>query len=696
MTITHSYTKLVAVAAGVAVAFALVLGAAAPVRAAALTSGQISSIIGLLQSFGADAATIANVQASLNGTAPTMPTTPSTGGSMACNASVWTRDLTVGATGADVMALQKFLNMSAATQVAATGAGSPGMETSTFGPATRAAVIKFQTANAITPAAGYVGPVTRTTIAAKCSGTTPGTPVNPTTPTTPTGLQGGEGTLDVNGLLGDVESDVDEGDEDVQVLGLELEAEDSDMMIERVDVLIDLDDATGGESTQLDDYITEVSLWLDGKKLATVDVSDIEEDSSTSDLFEARFTGLKGIVREGKTADMYVAVSAVNNIDTGDVATVLEVGIDDTGIRAVDAVGISETYDGGYSLDGSGDYETFSVTASDTGTLTIREGDDSPEAGLVVVDDTSDTEDVTVLEFELEADDQDVHIEDMPVGLLVSGATNVGDIVKRVHLMKGSTLVKTENVPASAGTYEEVVFDNVDIEIAKGDTENFSIVVDIFDTDTGEPDNGDSLTASTTSSLVAWDVEDDNGETVTPSGAAGGNAQSFYSENGITVTYKSSTATKTVGSIANAPDVADFTIKFSVTNNGDDTAYFDGDVAAGIPAAAGTVTWATTTDSTTGTTTSGFTAYGTGIVTADSSDSNDVLNSGDKRFVLDAGETRNFTFTVSIPAGGDNVNAGVKLTGFSWDTTSQDATANLYNFDLGSFNTNTLTGLYIQ
>ncbi len=696
MTITHSYTKLVAVAAGVAVAFALVLGAAAPVRAAALTSGQISSIIGLLQSFGADAATIANVQASLNGTAPTMPTTPSTGGSMACNASVWTRDLTVGSTGADVMALQKFLNMSAATQVAATGAGAPGMETSTFGPATRAAVIKFQTANAITPAAGYVGPVTRTTIAAKCSGTTPTTPGNPTTPTTPTGLNGGEGTLEVNDLLGDVESDLEEGDKDVKVLGLELEAKDSDISIQRVDVQFDLDDAFGGESTQLDDYITEATLWLDGKKIGTVDVDQIDEDSSESDLYEARFTGLNSIIREGKTADLHVAVTAVKNVDTGDIATQLEVGIPDTGIRAIDAMGISETYNGGYNGNGYGDLETFTVGQSDTGTLDITEGDNNPEAGIVVANDTTDTNNVTVLEFDLEANDQDITITDLPVGITVSGATNVGDIVKRATLYKGSTAVKSKTIPASAGTYAEIVFTDVNLEIQDGDTETFSVKLDINKTDSGEPADGDTVIASTTESLVGWDVEDANGENVTPDGSVGGNTQTFYLANGISVTYKSSTATKTVGSIAGAPDVADFTVKFSVKNVGDDTVYFDGDVEAGIPAGAGTVTWATTTDSTTGTTTSGFTAYGTGIVTADSPDSSDVLNSGDKRFVLDAGETRNFTFTVSIPAGGDNVNAGVKLTGFSWDTTSQDATANLYNFDLGSFNTNTLTGLYIQ
>ena len=68
--ITHSVSgRIAAGAVGVAMAITL-LGAAAPVSAASLTSAQVSAIITLLQSFGADAATIANVQASLTGGTP--------------------------------------------------------------------------------------------------------------------------------------------------------------------------------------------------------------------------------------------------------------------------------------------------------------------------------------------------------------------------------------------------------------------------------------------------------------------------------------------------------------------------------------------------------------------------------------------------------------------------------------------------
>lgn len=70
------------------------------------------------------------------------------------------RDLEIGMVGQDVMSLQKILNAAGFT-VAASGAGSRGNETDTFGTRTRAALIRYQKANKISPAVGYFGPVTR-------------------------------------------------------------------------------------------------------------------------------------------------------------------------------------------------------------------------------------------------------------------------------------------------------------------------------------------------------------------------------------------------------------------------------------------------------------------------------------------------------------------------------------------------------
>jgi len=74
--------------------------------------------------------------------------------------NVFVRNLTQNSAGGDVMSLQKFLNHSGFS-VASNGAGSLGNETDFFGPATKAALIKFQKTYDITPAVGYFGPETR-------------------------------------------------------------------------------------------------------------------------------------------------------------------------------------------------------------------------------------------------------------------------------------------------------------------------------------------------------------------------------------------------------------------------------------------------------------------------------------------------------------------------------------------------------
>lgn len=99
-----------------------------------------------------------------NTNAPSVPAVPAT-------SAAFTRDLRVGMTGEDVFALQRYLNAHGFI-VAASGSGSVGNETMYFGPATRAALIRFQEAHAaqiLVPAGlaagtGYFGPSTRTFI----------------------------------------------------------------------------------------------------------------------------------------------------------------------------------------------------------------------------------------------------------------------------------------------------------------------------------------------------------------------------------------------------------------------------------------------------------------------------------------------------------------------------------------------------
>lgn len=170
---------------------------------ARVAAGVLGIAMALSLSFGAvvapaqaqDAAVIAALQAQI---ASLMAQLAALSGGSTAGAGVcpytWTRNLQQGATGADVMKLQQFLNSDSATMVAASGAGSKGAETSTFGPATKAAVIKFQnkyTAEILAPvglSAGNGNFFASTRAKANSLCTTATTPTNPTNPNPGTGL----------------------------------------------------------------------------------------------------------------------------------------------------------------------------------------------------------------------------------------------------------------------------------------------------------------------------------------------------------------------------------------------------------------------------------------------------------------------------------------------------------------------------
>jgi len=128
MSISLTTSKVAAVLVGLAMIFSFTFATSASATTAEDLQAQISSLLAM----------IANLQAQLAGGT----TTPATSGT--CTAMNFTLSHKVGQTGGDIMMIQKFLNMDATTQVSSAGAGSPGNETAYFGPATKAAVIKFQ------------------------------------------------------------------------------------------------------------------------------------------------------------------------------------------------------------------------------------------------------------------------------------------------------------------------------------------------------------------------------------------------------------------------------------------------------------------------------------------------------------------------------------------------------------------------
>jgi peptidoglycan hydrolase-like protein with peptidoglycan-binding domain len=567
----------------------------------------------------------------------------------------FTRDLTMGSRGADVTSLQTWL--------IGKGFSIPAGATGYFGAQTRAALAAFQAANGIAPAAGYFGPITRGRIIAMiATSMNPGNPGTPGTPSNNGALQGGAGRLTDLDMLGDITSDLHEGDAVTRVIGFSATADDSDVMVQRVDTTFTIG---GSDSSNLDRYIDSVSLYQDGTKLATLDASSGDKDGR---VWTFRFSDLHGVIREGKTSNFYIEVTPVSSIGSAETGETITVALPTDPLRAVDAEGISETYTPSGTRT-----QSFSVSTATTGTVTITAANNNPVDSQVEVDDTDTTTDVTLLSFNLKAKNQDVTVADIPVQISTSD-NNVSDVISTVRLMKGSTTLRSKTV--TTGSTNTIVFDNVDLDLNEDTTATYSVVADIRPTTAYT--TGTTITASTTANLSGFDVSDSNGDTATLSGSAVGGTITL-STTGISVARNSATTQTTTG-LAGAGDTTQYSISFSVTA-GDEDIFIDRSIQSTTTPtiAGGGVAWATTTSSTSGVTNQGVASF-----SASDTNTSDTTTS----FRIPAGTTRTFTLNVSLTATGSGF-TGVMLTGINYDTDTNTNDSTLYyTANLDTFKTN--------
>ncbi len=125
----------------------------------------------------ASAQTVADLQAQIAALLAQISALQSQLGTMGGGASYnFTKDLTLGSKGDDVVALQNFLESKGHLVM------PQGVAKGYFGNLTKSALAKYQVAAGISPVAGYFGPKTRANVNALAAA-----PTTPTTPTVPTG-----------------------------------------------------------------------------------------------------------------------------------------------------------------------------------------------------------------------------------------------------------------------------------------------------------------------------------------------------------------------------------------------------------------------------------------------------------------------------------------------------------------------------
>jgi peptidoglycan hydrolase-like protein with peptidoglycan-binding domain len=585
MIMTHSLTlnKVAAALLGVA----MVAGASfafTATRAHAVTLSELVELFIALDVIPADKAAEARSVLAGQG-AETPAATP--GATMSCN---FTRNLTVGAKGQDVMDLQKLLNLKG-YQVSIAGAGSPGQETSFFGPATKAAVSKMQEAFAadiLTPlglskGTGYFGASTRAKANALCAAVTPTVPTTPTgtttEPTTPdTTLNGGEATLETLKLLSSPSAIlIADNDSDEKVAGFSVKVKNADAAIKRVNVQFEaISGATGFTKSPWKVFDT-VTLYNGDTKLADLDVSSESDWNKISgtNRYELSFTGLDSIVRENETANLYVAVSAMN-MDTKDEATKWRVYIPVNGVRAHDGANIDQ-----YTPTSAAVTRDFNTEGAGSGEkLKVLLDSSNPKSSIVKVDTNTQTNDVTILVADLQAKDHDIQVSSIPV-TLVSASGTIADILSDIKLDVNGTIYNTITPAISdATTTTQFVFDMSDDKLAltKDEIVKAKLIVSLKQQNGNYTAAGETLTASITEGDVDT-IDAEGANTITDlSGSAVGETHRLMTT-GIFAEEVSKTAA--VRSINNGTeDVADFTVKFDVTAFED--TYYVGSTTAAI------------------------------------------------------------------------------------------------------------------
>lgn len=500
-------------------------------------------------------------------------------------------------------------------------------------------------------------------------------------------LSGGAGSITVDDSSEFSGEEVGEGEEDAGVLAFTVEADDeSDVEIQSVKV--EFDQATTADSEDLSDYADSVSIWLDGEMVGEADVEDFNEVTST-DSWTKSITLDGAVIEAGDEMEFTVAVTASNNLDGSDIDTdawtadVLQVRFEDG-----DGVVTTEDTDSD-SLEKSFDFASF-ATATGLELRVELNGDEDAtnESRVIEVDDSSDTDDVAILAFTMEADgESDINVSEVPVLLTVTGALNVDDMITGVTLWMGDEQIGSESVGSSVSATETYTFDNLDIDIAENESEEFWVKVDLKSTGDVDLDNGDTISAQLTATQVdAIEAEDGSGEDLEAAdlvGTAVGEAHTVYDGAfAFELTSTNDVISQSADPATSGSDTtATFTMVYEITA-------FD-EAAVNI-------------DKTCGEDGSQTADEGVSYIVSDAGNNSsscsisstaDTATGDSDAWTVAAGQSETFTLTVAVTSSADSF-AKVYLESINWesDTTTPDTSPDLFfTSGLGEDDTSTDT-----
>ena len=450
-----------------------------------------------------------------------------------------------------------------------------------------------------------------------------------------------------------LETNVGEGDSNTKVLGFEIEADaGSDVAISSVKLSF----TNGGSgSKRLTRYASTISVWdQNGNKVGSSSTSDFSESSNTY----SRSIALSNVViRADQKMRFFVAVSALENIDSADYSA-------DSWTASLDSIRFNDA--SGAILTESASplplTRTFNFTSLATANdLELKVGLSSSnlKAQTVKVSTTSNTNNVELLKFTMKAQGGAMHVDQIPV-LFTTSDNDLDDVTGNVTLnIDGSTF--SESVSTSSSAASTITFDNLDLDLAADETITGTITADI--NSVSAYSEGTTLYASipsnyvTQTSYIYIDAEDVNGDQLVAgdrSGSATGETMTLRSTGVNTVmgTASYNRTTDTNGLVTSVT----YTIPVSVTSFGN-TLYV-GQSASSALTVGGSDAFALVFQQSGAPSTDVVLSTSSASIALSSSDATIESNG----FRLDDGQTKHFSIVVTLNSGSVlNANYRVQL-----------------------------------
>ncbi len=446
----------------------------------------------------AKAATAAELQAQIDALMAQIAAL--SGGSSASSAAcTFTRALTVGSEGSDVKCLQDYLTP--------TYFSNAGGSTGYFGPVTAAAVAAWQTANGVAPAAGYFGPVSQAKYNALMAAA-PATDDSDDDSDTSSGDLSGEADLNTFEVSdGEDSDDVEEGSEGVEIAQFDIEFNDGDAVITRLDIAL-----VGAGNTEADpwDIFDSVSLVVDGDEVATVDSSDKDEYLDDND-GSLRFSGMDVVAMEDEEITISVVADITSSVDDAGSGTLADWDVFAGAVRFMDADDVTSTDSTTGDLDGSwgGAVAEFVVDTAGAGDeLELESSDEDPDATTFALDEDKNVEEA-IFAFDLSAEDSDgdIDLNEISVNVTTTVAANIDDLVNDFRLEVDGQSFDAESYvgTAASGT---VVFDiDGDVTVSADDKITAVLFADFEDMESA--DEGSTIIARVNALEVDAEGRDD-------------------------------------------------------------------------------------------------------------------------------------------------------------------------------------------